>query len=302
MGSEHMAKYISIDIGGTSIKYGIVEEPGRILRRCETETESFKGGPAIVKKVISLVEGLLKEWDAEGICISTAGIVDCREGAVIYSAPLIPEYTGTRWKEIMEKRFGLPCEVENDVNCAGLAEFTSGSAAGSRSALVLTIGTGIGGCMIADGQVWHGRSSSACEVGYMKLPGGDFQDLGASRVMTKKVAAWKNQPEELWDGRRIFREAAQGDVLCLQAINEMAEVLGMGIANLCYILNPEVVVLGGGIMAQREVLKEKIEESVRRYLIPYIAENTKITFAAHENEAGMLGAFYHFRKARIGAA
>lgn len=290
-----MAKYISIDIGGTSIKYGVVDDSVRILRKGETDTRAQEGGAAIVERVSGLIEMLRKDMGISGICISTAGIVDIRRGMILYSAPLIPDYTGTCWKEILERRFAVPCEVENDVNCAGLAEYISGAAKGSSPALMLTVGTGIGGCLVEDGRVYHGFCGSGCEVGYMMMPGGAFQDLGASSILTKKVAEWKGEPAESWNGRRIFQAAKNGDELCNRAIDELADKLGQGIANLCYILNPEVVVLGGGIMAQEGFLKEKLQNAAAQYLIPFIAERTKIRFALHQNEAGMLGAFYHFR-------
>lgn len=115
-------KYISIDIGGTAIKYGILTEEGAILERYEMATEAYKGGPEILKKAEGIVEGfldsgkVLKE-ELLGICISTAGMVDTEKGEIFYSAPLIPNYIGTKFKMVMETRFHVPCEVENDVNC-----------------------------------------------------------------------------------------------------------------------------------------------------------------------------------------
>ena len=160
-------KYVSIDIGGTAIKYGIIDGTGRILTRSEMRTEAEKGGPSILKKAVGIVQELKSKEEISGICISTAGMVDTEKGEIFYSAPLIPNYAGTRFKEVMEETFGIPCEVENDVNCAGLAESESGSAKGSSSTLMLTIGTGIGGCIVLDHKVFHGFSNSACEVGYM---------------------------------------------------------------------------------------------------------------------------------------
>ena len=163
-----MKKYISIDIGGTAIKYGIVSEDAEVLLKKEMKTEAQKGGPAILDKVIGIVEALKEEADA-GVCISTAGMVDIEKGEIFYSAPLIPNYIGTAFKKTVEERFGIPCEVENDVNCAGLAEYKAGAAAGSKAAVMLTIGTGIGGCILLNGEVFHGFSNSACEVGYMHI-------------------------------------------------------------------------------------------------------------------------------------
>ena len=258
------------------------------------KTEAQKGGPAILEKVIGIVEELKGEADA-GVCISTAGMVDIEKGEIFYSAPLIPNYIGTAFKKTVEERFGIPCEVENDVNCAGLAEYKAGAAAGSKAAVMLTIGTGIGGCILLNGEVFHGFSNSACEVGYMHMDDSDFQTLGAASILTKKVAAWKEEPAENWSGYRIFEEAKKGDKICNRAIDEMTDVLGKGIANICYVVNPEVVVLGGGIMAQEAFLKDKIEKAVEKYLVSSMWEHTSIAFAKNQNNAGMLGAFYHFQ-------
>ena len=292
-----MNKYVSIDIGGTAIKYGIIREDAEIICKRSMKTEAWKGGPSILQKVTGIVEEMKQEAQEEisGICISTAGMVDTKEGSIFYSAPLIPNYAGTQFKKTLEEMFQVPCEVENDVNCAGLAENRSGAAKGAKVALVLTIGTGIGGCIVIDGKVFHGFSNSACEVGYMHMDDSDFQTLGAASILTKKVAAWKKEPTENWSGYHIFEEAKKGDEICNRAIDEMVDVLGKGIANICYVVNPEVVVLGGGIMAQEAFLKDKIEKAVEKYLVSSMWEHTSIAFAKNQNNAGMLGAFYHFQ-------
>lgn len=289
-----MKKYVSIDIGGTAIKYGIIDENGRILESSQMKTEAFKGGPSILNKTLKIVEDCKSREEISGICISTAGMVDTERGEIFYSAPLIPEYAGTKYKEVMETRFGIPCEVENDVNCAGLAEYICGASKGSHSSVMLTIGTGIGGCLILNGKVFHGFSGSACEVGYMHMQDGDFQTLGAASILTRKVSEWKNASADEWSGYRIFDAAKNGDELCIRAIDEMTDVLGRGIANICYVVNPEVVVLGGGIMEQEEFLRERIETAVKKYLVSSIAAHTSLAFAQNGNDAGMLGAFYHF--------
>ena len=117
-----MKQYICIDIGGTEIKHGVLGENEKFLAKGKVPTEAFKGGPALLKKVMGIAADYLKERKAEGICVSTAGMVDVEKGEIFYAAPLIPEYAGTKIKAGMEAEFGLPCEVENDVNCAGLAE------------------------------------------------------------------------------------------------------------------------------------------------------------------------------------
>lgn len=143
-----MKKYVSIDIGGTEIKYGLIDEKGQILTRSKMKTEAYKGGPSILEKAVRIVEAYQALEEISGICISTAGMVDTEKGEIFYAAPLIPQYAGTGFKDTMIQKFSLPCEVENDVNCAGLAEYMSGASKGTKASLMLTVGTGIGGCII----------------------------------------------------------------------------------------------------------------------------------------------------------
>ena len=108
-----MKKYISIDIGGTAIKYGIICENAEIILKETLRTEAWKGGPAILKKVIGIVEHLIEQTKGKisGICISTAGMVDTKSGSIFYSAPLIPDYAGMEFKKTLEDKFHIPCEV-----------------------------------------------------------------------------------------------------------------------------------------------------------------------------------------------
>lgn len=290
-----MKQYICIDIGGTSIKYGLLKESLTFVKYGSIPTESYLGGPSVLKKAMSLVGNYLDGDSADGICISTAGMVDSSIGEIIHASSLIPDYTGTKIKERMEETFHLPCEVENDVNCAGIAEHFTGASKGTSVSLCLTIGTGIGGSILINGEVFHGFSNSACEVGYMHLPGGDFQDLGAASILVKNASARKKCNEYELNGKLVFDLAKEGDTDCIQAIDDMVDILGKGIANICYVINPEIVVLGGGIMAQKDYLYDKIRNSMDRYLIPIVASKTKLAFALNQNNAGMIGAYFHFK-------
>ncbi len=289
-----MKYYVSIDIGGTSIKYGVLKEDGEILLKDSMDTEAAKGGKALENKVFCIIRDCQAQYPLSGVCISTAGMVDCEKGEVFFSGELIPEYQGTKWKEDIEKAFSLPCEVENDVNCAGLAEYETGAAKGSRVAVCLTVGTGIGGCAFIDGKIFHGCSNSAMEIGYLYAGEADFQTLGAASILSRKVAERKKDAAGNWDGVRIFEAAKAGDEICVTAIDEMCDVLGRGIADICYVLNPEVVVLGGGIMAQKEYLRPRLQAAFERHLKPVICRRTRLEFAHHRNDAGMRGAFCHF--------
>lgn len=294
-----MNPYVVIDIGGTSIKYGLADAKGQLLETHEMPTEAQKGGPHILNTTKEIVARYLKKHPLAGVAISSAGMVDPDKGEIFYAGPQIPNYAGTQFKKEIEETFQIPCEIENDVNCAGLAEAMSGSGKGAKITLCLTIGTGIGGCLVVDGQVFHGFSNSACEVGYLHLPDGAFQDVASTTALVNYVAELHGEEAEHWNGRRIFKEATEGNKLCIEGIDRMVGYLGQGIANICYVVNPEVVILGGGIMGQEAILRPRIQAALQDALVPSIADKTKLAFAHHQNTAGMFGAYYHFKNKQV---
>ena len=315
-------RYFALDIGGTKTKYALLGEKGEILSTYEKDTEAQRGGSFILENVKGEIHRVLAELkgnppegaqadtkgDAKaertteakiepllsGICISTAGMVDEIKGEIIHAGPQIPEYKGTKWKEEIERRFSIPCEVENDVKCAGLGEYSFGSGKGTSSMLCLTIGTGIGGSFILNGEVYHGTSHSAMEIGYMQIPGGMFQRMASTSALVKRVASRKGEPEELWNGKRIFEEVAKEDKICLEELDRLCDALSIGLSNLCYAFNPECIVLGGGIMEQKDILLPKIWGYLQEHLVPIVAENTRLLAASLGNRAGLLGAYVHF--------
>lgn len=290
-----MKKYISIDIGGTFIKYGLINENGEILEKNELATEANKGGEQILAKVLKIVETYHTKEPVEGVAISTAGMVDSKKGAIRYASDLIPAYTGINFKDPIKEKFNLPCSVENDVNCAGLAEYKTGAGKNSKIALILTIGTGIGGCAIINGEVYHGISGSAMEVGYMRVKDSTFETLGSAKALVEKVAKLNGEEKENWDGKKVFECAKNGDDDCIGAIDEMCDILALGIANISYVLNPDTVILGGGIMAQEDYLYPKIDKKLKEHLEKPLYDVIRLKFASNQNAAGMLGAFYNFQ-------
>ena len=315
-------RYFALDIGGTKTKYALLGEKGEILSTYEKDTEAQRGGSFILENVKGEIRRVLAELkgnppegaqadtkvDAKaertteaktepllsGICISTAGMVDEIKGEIIHAGPQIPEYKGTKWKEEIETAFSIPCEVENDVKCAGLGEYSFGSGKGTSSMLCLTIGTGIGGSFILKGEVYHGTSHSAMEIGYMQIPGGMFQRMASTSALVKRVASRKGEAEELWNGKRIFEEVAKEDKICLEELDRLCDALSIGLSNLCYAFNPECIVLGGGIMEQKDILLPKIWGHLQEHLVPIVAENTRLLAASLGNRAGLLGAYVHF--------
>ncbi|WP_448975721.1 ROK family protein [Oribacterium sp.] len=323
-------RYFALDIGGTKTKYALLGEKGEILSTYEKDTEAQRGGSFILDNVKREICRVLEELKGEltegaedgkeattveqkaaakvehkaemrvesllaGICISTAGMVDEIRGEIIHAGPQIPEYKGCKWKEEIERTFSIPCEAENDVKCAGLGEYSFGIGKGAGSMLCLTIGTGIGGSFILNGEVYHGTSHSAMEIGYMQIPGGMFQRMASTSALVKRVASRKGEPEELWNGKRIFEEVAKEDKICLEELDRLCDALSIGLSNLCYAFNPECIVLGGGIMEQKDILLPKIWGHLQEHLVPIVAENTRLLAASLGNRAGLLGAYVHFQ-------
>ncbi|MCH4191925.1 MAG: ROK family protein [Butyrivibrio sp.] len=289
--------YICIDIGGTSIKYGVIDDLLHFSKTGSIATEAELGGIHVIHKAAAIACSLSAEDVISGVCVSSAGMIDSETGIVINANPaLMPSYTGIRIAETISSACGLPCTAENDVNCAALAEYFHGAASGTDSSLTLTIGTGIGGAFIQHGALLKGHSCSACEVGYLHMEGTTFESLAATSILVKRVAAHYPENASSIDGLWIFDQAIHHqNQICIEEIHRMCHYLSAGISNLCYVLNPEIVVLGGGIARQKDYLEPLIMDSLARDLIPSILNSTRITFARNLNHAGMLGAYCNFR-------
>ena len=295
-----MMYYICIDIGGTSIKYGVLSEKGEIFIDGTVSTKVTEKENFILSDVKKLVRNILDEYrnyEIKGICVSTAGVVNPEKGEIAYAGPTIPKYTGTKIKEELEKEFSISCEVENDVNCAGLGEYWKGAGKGSKSMVCLTIGTGVGGSVILDGKLLNGIGYTAGEIGYMDVNGSYIQNIASSRYLVEKVQKEKVEREGITDtitGVDIFELAKRGDEICIAGINEIISNLAVGVRNIIYLLNPEVIVIGGGITAQKEYLEEKIRKEVNDGMISDMFRKTRIELAQQGNQAGLLGALYNF--------
>ena len=153
----YMSRYVCIDIGGTAVKYGLADEQGKLLDKGSMETRAQEGPQPLLEHIRELAAAYQSQQPVAGIAVSTAGIVDPEKGSILFAGDNLPGYTGTDVKAILERDCGVLCEVENDVNCAGLGELWLGAGRGAKSLVCITVGTGIGGCVILDGRLVHGR-------------------------------------------------------------------------------------------------------------------------------------------------
>lgn len=275
-------RILCFDIGGTAIKYSLIENISN-YRVYEIETRKNDTTNYILDDVLNIID---KYKDLDAVAISTAGVVDSQIGEVIYAGPTIPNYTGTKFKKIIEERFNILCEVENDVNSAAYGEYIYSKENGII--FCLTLGTGVGGAIINEGSIIKGRSMTAGEIGYMPLNNGYFQEFASTSYLVKKAS---NLLGEKVDGKYIFEKAKQGDKQLENVINEMVENLSIGLLNIIYILNPNKIIIGGAVTKQGDYLQNKIENAINKKLIDSKFK-TDIEFAKLKNDAGLYGIYY----------
>lgn len=293
-----MRKYICIDIGGTNIKYGVLNEEGNVLFNGSRKTSVYEDGNDILGDIDNIICNLINKYEVEGVGVSTAGVVDDESGTIIHAGKTIPGYIGTDIKGFIEEKFLLKCEVENDVNSAALGEAFLGSGKGYKSIFCMTIGTGIGGAIILNNDIVRGASKSAGEVGYINVNGKPIQEIASTKILVENVAKRKNIKVSDINGRIVFEEGKRGDSICYEEIDKLVDNLTELISSVVYFLNPEVIILGGGIMEQKEFLEPKINSSLKAKLPKAFFESTKIEFAKLGNRAGMIGALYNFMNKR----
>lgn len=277
-------KVLAADIGGTNTKMGLCDESGRIERYREYATESERGGPHVVERLIEH----LKEYDGfDAVAISTAGQVDAEAGRIVYANENIPNYTGMNLADMLTSRFGKPVKVENDVNAAALGEGRFGAARSYRDYLCLTFGTGIGGAIVIDRRLYRGADGIAAEFGHM-LTGPD-RSLYEARASTKALlrAALRKTSEKV-DGKQIFDKMRNGDDEWSALFLEWVEEVSVGLSSLVHIFNPAAIVLGGGIMEQEEAVR-LVEWRTKQWIMSSFRGVT-ILQAGLGNKAGLLGA------------
>lgn len=279
-----------VDIGGTKIKSGIWKN-GQLSERRERDTQAMLGGTHVIDKVIEILSEY-RGFDAVGI--STAGQVDVKSGSILYANENIPGYTGMQVKTILEQRFGVPVVVENDVNSAAIGETCFGAGVGHKEFLCLTYGTGVGGAIIMNGEVYHGSGYSAGEFGavithpeardaFRDTFSGCYEKYASVTALVRLV---QSRFPELKNGREIFEHV--NDIGVRALIDQWIREVSYGLISLIHIFNPSLVVLGGGIMEQPYVI-EKVKQYVYEEIMTSFRK-VEIVAAKLGNDAGMLGA------------
>ena len=288
-----MSLYICLDLGGTAVKYGVADEEG-VFRLSKEEASEASAGK-LPYQAERLVRGLCRENSIAGIAVSTAGAVNTQRGEIIYAAEHFPGYTGTKLAALLNRVSGLPCTVENDVNCAALGEYWLGAGQKEQAFFCLTVGTGIGGCAVLKGQVVQGAASCAGEVGYLPINEAQtLEEAACVRTLTARVAAAKGLLPDEVDGRQVLDWAKAGEPAAQEAVEALLSALARGMAMISYVCDPGLFILGGGIMAQEAYIRPRLTEKLLPLILPPARSHTRLAFARCGNGAGMLGALYYF--------
>ncbi|MGY4690967.1 ROK family protein [Salibacterium sp. K-3] len=289
-----MKQYIVFDFGGTTTKHGVVKEDGIFLEKSsyKTNIEEF----LIFKSdLFSVINVYLRKYAIDGIAISMPGFIDTETGYSEF-AGAIKELNGKNLKTMMEEHFPIKVEIENDGNCAALAEKFNGNAVDCKSFICFTVGTGIGGGIFLNGSIWHGASFRGGEFGYMVTEGNN-KNLHENASMKSLIKEYKEileiSEETPIDGEEIF-EKAKTDAKVHDLLDHWLRRMAHGIFNLTAVLNPEKILIGGGVSEQKGLEQEIMRRIEELEWWQYVS--TTIETCKHKNDAGMLGALYHFKE------
>ena len=291
---------LSIDIGGTAVKMGLVDHEGAIHARHEASVCFDHYQTPILTTVIREAQAFLARESAqiEGIGVSATGQVDDRAGAVIGTNGKIPHYEGAQIKRDMEAAFGVPVFALNDANAAALGECFAGRAKGVQNVLMVTLGTGVGGGIVLGGKIFGGTRGIAGELGHFTLyqdgprcpcgKRGCFESYAATTALVRRAKEATGEAD--MNGRIVFSRAADGDQAMLAVLSAWIDDIAAGISVLVHIFNPQMVLIGGGVSAQEALLIAPLRERVLRSVMPRFAECLQLEAATLGNDAGMIGA------------
>jgi len=299
---------IGVDLGGTNLRTALISPAGHILAKQKEASLASEGHQKVISRLLKNITEQREKAGREGlevvaVGVGAPGVILSGEGIVVTS-PNFPDWNNLPLRRELETALSLPVFIENDANTAALGEQWRGAAKDVESMVFLTLGTGVGGGIVYEGRIWGGAHGMAGEVGHMTLVldgrkcgcgnSGCLEMYASSRgiVMSYLDAV----PSGTVDGAGgitsadIYRSASDGDPLAVRVMQEMGRFLGIGIANLINILNPAMVVIGGGVKEAWPLFIEATRREVQRRAFSYTAERTQIVPSLLGDDAGMVGA------------
>lgn len=285
---------LGFDVGGSSIKFSVMTQEGKILRKGSILTpdnlEDF------YDELVAAKEGLEAAYELEGAAFSMPGAVD-DEAGVIGGASALPYIHDFNIKNALSQRLELPVAMENDANCAALGEVWLGAAKCCQDVAFLVIGSGVGGAVVKGRQVHHGCHLHGGEFGFMVVDdkGTTLSQAASTRALAERVALAKGMDRDALNGKEVFALQANGDRIAQEAIEEMYDQLARAVYNLQYSLDPELFVFGGAI-SEREDFVENVNRHLHAILdkVQIARVRPQVARAEFGNDANLIGAVYHF--------
>ena len=321
---------VGVDLGGTNIAAGAMPTDGtREIAMRIGPTRADEGSAAVVDRIVRMIEEVIEQTRAEtgaersdflGVGIGSPGPLDRAKGIIIVTPNL-------GWKDFplrdeVGSRVNLPASLDNDANCATLGEWWCGAAKGGRNVVGMTIGTGIGGGLIFDGKLYHGSSDAAGEVGHTTIDStgrrckcgnyGCLEAYASGPAIAERARELMNAEGDsilhtIVDGditritaQTVFEASKRGDPVAIEVVRDTAHFLGVGIANLINLLNPDTVVIAGGVTQAGDQLFDPMRAEVRRRAFKSAVDACRIVPGALPLSAGVVGAIATFKAQMLG--
>lgn len=315
-----MKYYVGVDIGGTNSKIGIVSEDGKLLNSKSIKTLSNKGYEHTILNISNEIKQMVNDLKISDESIVAIGIGV--PGPVMKNST-VKFFANFDWpinlniSKEFKKHFSKEVFVDNDVNVIGLGENFNGSSKGYNNILTVAVGTGIGAGLIINGMSVSGKNGAAGEIGHIKLEKdgllcgcgqkGCYEAYSSAtgivrEAMSRLCVNKNNKLYEIYkkngeiETKDIFDLAKSGDEFSLEIVDYVVDNLGLGISNALNLIDPEILVIGGGISLAKDFLLEKLMKSLRKYTLPIVLENLEIKMAVLGNDAGIYGAAYLAKK------
>lgn len=302
---------LAFDLGGTALRGALVESDGRIVAHASAPTLAGAGSEAVIGQIVALAGTLLREHpqaNVAGIGVGAPGPLDPKAGIVI-APPTLAGWHDVPLIDILGRHFGLPVRLENDANAAALGEWRFGAGRGSGSLVFVTVSTGIGGGVVADGHIYHGRRGLAAEIGHMTITGegdrcfcgaiGCFEAVASGTALGRRATRLTAPGDGSLlrrlsnDGdvsaRHVVDAARAGDPDALDLIEAEARWLGVGFTNLLHLYSPDLVVMGGGLSNGFDLLAPSIRAVIQQRAMPAYRD-VPIVQAELGDRAGLIGA------------
>jgi glucokinase len=307
---------LAVDIGGTKIITALISNNGRILAQDRCPTLADEGAPAVIDRLFSAMDGLMSQSNTEpsqlgGISIAAAGAIDSGRGLITVS-PNLPGWRDVPLGEMVREKYRVDAFLVNDASAAALGEHRFGAGRGVSNLILLTLGTGIGGGIVINGEMYDGACGSAGEIGHMVIDTdgpecgcgnrGCLEALASGTAVAREAISRISKGEEssLVDmvageigsitAEEVSTAARNGDSLALAVLSQAAHYLGVGMVNLVNIFNPEMIILGGGMAQLGSLFIGPAKKVVAERAFPISAQAVRIVTAQLGNEAGVYGA------------